>query len=376
MFFKGKKTAQNQAVSDEIQNIYDEEEAAVSESDDVPAEEQTSSSYAFYKPDPYPKELVSVLKSMLQRLFPDTKRAYLLEAQKSDRKGYLLIVDIDSKFLKIINIYLDGETKKVRGGVPIECILYSKSGSLTEGIDPFYAKESAQSKANNLASKEFSGEIVFSEMPEFELWSKQDSKDAVKLESVEKAEAKDDEPADEVEAEPVAAPENAADDREIKVKPPVVIPVTKDTKKEEKTTAKVKPTTKEELFGILNEYGAKKSGEVSTVAMAAIKEYEFYIPYSLGKEEEFKDVDTSLPIDDNLRFKKLINPETETSVVPLFTQSEDAAEFADRDECRIARIKYKDFAASRAAEVTGFDGVLINPGAEEIFLSADHPLLG
>lgn len=377
MFFKGKKITQSQEISDEIQNLYDSEETAPTEANDNSAEEQEniSSSYAFYKPDPYPKELISVLKSMLQRLFPDTRRAYLLEAQKSDQKGYLLIVDIDSKFLKIINIYLDGETKKVRGGLPIECILYSKSGSLTEGIDPFYAKESAQSKANNLASKEFSGEIVFSEMPEFDLWSKNDDKDAVKLES-DDAEADNGEVASENGDVSEVSVNDNSDDREIKVNPPVIIPVVKDTKKEEKTTAKVKPTTKEELFGILNEYGAKKSGEVSTVAMAAIKEYEFYIPYSLGKEVEFKDVDTSLPIDDNLRFKKLINPETGVSVVPLFTQSEDAVEFADRDKCRIAKIKYKDFAASRAAEVTGFDGVLINPGAEEIYFSADHPLLG
>ncbi len=362
LFFKGKKPIQNQETSDEIQNIYEQEAVVESEQEDMPQEEQVSSSYAFYKPDPYPKELVSVIKAMLQKLFPDTKRAYLLEAQKSDRKGYLLIVDIDSKFLKIINIYLDGETKKVRGDVPIECILYSKSGSLTEGIDPFYSKESAESKANNLASKEFSGDIVFSQMPEFELWSKADKKVAPTLE-------------DAVE-ETGNSEEKKAEDKEIKVKPPVVIPVAKEEKKEDKSSAKVKPTTKEELFGILNEYGTKKSGEISTVAMAAIKEYEFYIPYSLGKEEESEDIDSTLPIDEKLKFKKLINPETEIAAVPLFTQREDALLFAKRDKCKIVLLKYKDFASSRAAEVTGFDGVLINPGAEEIFLTADHPLLG
>lgn len=370
LFFKAKKTVQNHEIPDEVQNVYEEEITVEAEAQEK--EEPVTSSYAFYKPDPYPKELISVLKSMLQRLFPDTKRAYLLEAQKSDQKGYLLIVDIDSKFLKIINIYLDGETKKVRGGMPIECILYSKSGSLTEGIDPFYAKESAESKANNLASKEFSGEIVFSEMPEFELWSKRDSKDDVKLEADKETASEREEAVNETET----APGDNADNREIKVKPPVIIPVVKDEKKEEKTTAKVKPTTKEELFGILNEYGTKKSGEVSTIAMAAIKEYEFFIPYSLGKEEKFEDIDTSLPIDDKLRFKKLINPDTGIAVVPLFTQREDAISFAERDKCRIAGIKYKDFAASRAAEVTGFDGVLINPDAEEIYLSCAHPLLG
>ena len=88
------------------------------------AKGEPKSAYSFYKPDPVPKELISVLKSMLQRLFPDTRKAYLLEAKQNNKKGYLLIIDIDSKFLKIINIYLDSETKKVRNDVPINATFF------------------------------------------------------------------------------------------------------------------------------------------------------------------------------------------------------------------------------------------------------------
>ncbi len=352
MFFKEKKSIEKDEITEVAADTLIEEikeEPVDTKSDTVASE------YAFYKPDPYPKELIGVLKNMLQRLFPDTKRAYLLEAQKSNLKGYLLIVDIDSKFLKIINIYLDGETKRVRGNTPIECILYSKSGSLTEGIDPFYYKETPESKSNNLASKEFSGEVVFSEMPEFELWSGSSKTDSPKLDE----ELKNDE-----------------DNSPIKTEAPVIIPVNKKQPQSEKNDAKVKPTTKKELFDILNEYASNKSGEVSNIAMAAIREFEFYIPYTLGRDETVKEADTTLPIDEALRFKKLVNTRDGISAVALFTEEEDALLFAKRDSSRIVKIKYKDFASSRAAELTGFDGVLINPDGEELFLEAAHPLLG
>ncbi len=353
MFFKGKKPAESPEPAEQIEELFapeaDEEAPAAQEASDQP-DTDGGEAYAFYKPDPYPKELVSVLKSMLQRLFPDTRRAYLLEAQKSDRKGYLLIVDIDSKFLKIINIYLDGETKRVRGNIPIECILYSKSGSLTEGIDPFYAKETSQSKANNLASKEFSGDVVFSKMPEFELW------------------------ADDRERRVKQTDENTDPSGKINVPDPVVIPVKKEAN-HPKSDAGVKPSTKKELFGILNEYGSQKSAEVSAVAMAAIREYEFYIPYTSGGDRDFEDIDTTLPIDETLRFKKLLAEDGSVSAVPLFTEKDDALAFAAKDSCRMVLAKYKDFASSAAAELTGFDGVIINPGSEELFLPSDHPLL-
>ena len=96
--------------------------------------------YKFSEPNPKPKELISVLTRMLQKTFPDARKAFLLLTSYKDKSGYLLIVDIDPRFLKIINMYLDGETKPVRNSLPIECILFSKSGSLTEGIQPFYVK--------------------------------------------------------------------------------------------------------------------------------------------------------------------------------------------------------------------------------------------
>lgn len=386
MFFNKSKKAEipNPAVEEETPvSTLQQEEIAEKESDSENETAQTTdvtAEYAFYKPDPYPKELVSVLKGMLQRLFPDTKRAYLLEARKINQKGYLLIVDIDSQFLKMINIYLDGETKRVRGDIPIECVLYSKSGSLTEGIDPFYFKENAQSKANNLASKDFSSEVVFSQMPEFEIPANSDSSKAF---AKKPSGVKTEETLHSAEENTAAKVEDGANQQEdnkpeelSKNRKPVIIPVQPKEKPTGKTTAKVKPATKKELFGILNEYGTKKTGEVSAVAVAAIKEYEFYIPYSLGKEKASGKVDTSLPIDEKLRFKKLINPDTEISAVPLFTEKEDALAFAKRCKCKTVCLKYKDFASSRPAELTGFDGVLINPDGEEIFLSLSHPLLG
>ena len=344
--------------------------------------------YSFYKPEPYPKDLVSVITKMLKKMFPDTRKAFLLEAQQNKKKGYLLIVDIEPKFLKIINIYLDGETKKVRGNVPIECVLYSKTGTITEGIDPFYVKETAQSKANNLASKEFSGEITFSDMPEFELWKNTDKKDVCSAQG-------------ELGANDVLAPlnedtneaqnvsesndkENDKTEENITSSEAIEEQIEKteseteaqaEENTEEKSQTKVKPSNKQELFRLLNEYGAKKTNAVSTIAMAAIKEFVFYIPYSYSKSEFSGEVDNSLPIDESLRFEKLVDPDDEKSAVPLFTEKEDAILFAKNNNCKVVILKYKDFSASRAAEVTAYDGVVINPDSECIFFLKDHPLL-
>jgi len=359
--------------------------------------DEPTASYAFYKPEPYPKELVSVLKNMIQRLFPDAKKAFLLEAQHNDKKGYLLIVDIDSKFLKIINIYLDTETKRVRGNMPIECVLYSKSGSLTEGIDPFYFKETVESKANNLASKDFSGEVVFSQMPEFNLWSSKkevtnvisslddESDNAIEdLETQEKHEILLDNQTQKAnskeDTEEKILPQDNVTEDETNKENLTQTQAPKDQKadapNDNKPQTKVKPSTKSELFGILNEYGAKKSGAVSTVAMAAIREYEFYIPFICPSVEDLKEIATSLPIDEKLRFVKIINPSDGISAVPLFTEKNDALEFSKKDNCFIAYIKYKDFASSRAAEHTGHDGIVINPDDECIYFASSHPLLG
>lgn len=359
--------------------------------------------YSFYKPDPYPRELVSVITKMLKKMFPDTKKAYLMEAHQDDKKGYLLIVDIEPKYVKIINLYLGGETKRLIGDTPIESILYSKSGTITEGVDPFYVKETAESKANNLASKEFSGEVTFSEMPEFKIWSRESKNDEEYAKDAEidaedaseEAEISDKEPLvtegdseaqnlTETDADATEAhQENALDEtenednKEIETPSPEAIDAeSADTEVKEKIQTKVKPSTKQELFSILNEYGAKKSGAISTVAMAAIREFEFYIPYSCGKNGFSEEIATSLAIDDRIRFKILINEASEVKAVPLFTERETALGFARREECSLAYIKYKEFAASRASELTGHSGIVINPDDESIFLMSDHPLLG
>lgn len=354
--------------------------------------------YSFYKPDPYPRELVSVITKMLKKMFPDTKKAYLMEAHQDNKKGYLLIVDIEPKFVKIINLYLGSETKRLIGDTPIESILYSKSGTITEGVDPFYVKETAESKANNLASKEFSGEVTFSEMPEFKIWSRESKNDEEYAKDTEidaedasqEAEISDKEPigtegdnetqtftgtdADETEVQEEEA--SGETEKEAKQEIEAVPSETADAEVNEKPQTKVKPSTKQELFSILNEYGAKKSGAISTVAMAAIREFEFYIPYSCGKNCFSEEIATSLAIDDRIRFKILINEASEVKAVPLFTEKETALGFARREECSLAYIKYKEFAASRAFELTGHSGIVINPDDESIFLMSDHPLLG
>ena len=128
-----------------VENVRKEEQNRINFEEvkaDIPEEKPSKSMpYKFSEPSPMPKELVSVLREMFKKLFPDARKAFLVLTEYEEKKGYLLVVDIDAKFLKIINIYLDGQTKKVRNGYPIECILYSKSGNLTEGMTPFYKKE-------------------------------------------------------------------------------------------------------------------------------------------------------------------------------------------------------------------------------------------
>ncbi|MBO5742742.1 MAG: SseB family protein [Clostridia bacterium] len=327
--------------------------------------EETEFPYSFHKVEPYPMDLVSVITKMLQKLFPDTRKAYLLEARQNKKRGYLLIVDIEPKFLKIINIYADGETKKVRGDVPIECILYSKSGTITEGIDPFFVKETAESKANNLASKEFSGEIVFSEMPEFELWKNTDKKDV----------HTDGEDAQDV-LSPLDEENEETVNKEI-AREEAVEGIAQEPEKapEDKTDEKLVPSDKKELFAILKEYAEKTSESAKTLASAAIKEFVFCIPYSCKDLGFTNETDSVLPIDESLKFEVLVNPEDEKKAVPLYTDKDEALEFAQNNNCRVAVIKYKDFASSLAAEQAEYDGVVINPNSECIIFPVGHSLL-
>lgn len=321
--------------------------------------------YSFHKVEPYPMDLISVITKMLQKLFPDTRKAYLLEARQNKKRGYLLIVDIEPKFLKIINIYADGETKKVRGDVPIACILYSKSGTITEGIDPFYVKETAQSKANNLASKEFSGEIVFSDMPEFELWKNTEKKDL----------HPDDEditdtltPLDEEQNEELGEAVQSEGDE-------VLSENADEENSEEAIEEKLALSDKKELFAIFGEYAQKESESNLTLASAALKEFVFCIPYSFDGCTFTGETDSVLPIDKSFEFEVLVNPEDEKRAVPLYTEEAQALEFAKKNDCAVAVLKYKDFASSAGAENTNYDEVVINPDGESVIFPKEHPFL-
>lgn len=357
------------AQSDEAFKSYDTVEEFLSNNP-----ESSEFPYSFHKPEPYPMDLISVITKMFQKLFPDTRKAYLLEARQNKKRGYLLIVDIEPKFLKIINIYSDGETKKVRGDVPIECILYSKSGTITEGIDPFYVKETAQSKANNLASKEFSGEVVFSDMPEFELWKNTDKKD-VHPEGEDTSDALmplgEEDGQSEQELQVDSEIQNEKENKEISEASENIQEETNEEEAQEKLT----PSDKKELFAFLCGYAEKESEASLTLASAAVKEFVFCIPYSFEGCSFTGEIDDVLPIDESLKFEVLINPDNEKIAVPLYTGEEEALEFAKKNNCRAAVLKYKDFASSKGAENTEYDGVVINPDGECIILSNDHPFL-
>ena len=329
--------------------------------------EESEFPYSYHKVEPYPMDLISVITKMLQKLFPDTRKAYLLEARQNKKRGYLLIVDIEPKFLKIINIYADGETKKVRGDVPIACILYSKSGTITEGIDPFYVKETAQSKANNLASKEFSGEIVFSDMPEFELWKNTEKKDihagdadTDTFNSLEEEQNEEDVQLPKTQDDEALVENNTEESTE---------------QTQEPISQKLVPSDKKELFAIFTEYAQKESESNLTLASAALKEFVFCIPYRFEGCSFTGETDSVLPIDESLEFEIIINPDDEKKAVPLYTEETEALEFAKKNDCAVVILKFKDFVSSAGAEATGYDEVVINPFGESVIFAKDHPFL-
>ncbi len=382
MFFKKDKNFDEKPEKEIVSQISETE--VVSEDDSIDTVERflsdnpqdTEFPYSFHKPEPYPMDLISVITKMLQKLFPDTRKAYLLEARQNKKKGYLLIVDIEPKFLKILNIYSDGETKKVRGDFPIECILYSKSGTITEGIDPFFVKETAESKANNLASKEFSGEIVFSDMPEFELWKNTDKKDVhsgLEDESVDELSSPDnseeEKPASDEEnsenmkpSDTVANGEESTEENQETIEPD-----------EETANTKLSCSDKKELFSILMEYAEKESDSAFTLASSALNEFVFCIAYSCKNQEFSDEIAQELPIDDSFSFFVLVNPDDETIAVPLFTDETKAQEFAKKNNCSMAYVKIKDFITSSAAEASNFDEIVINPYEESIVFPSAHP---
>ena len=382
MFFKKDKNFDEKPEKEITSQISETEE--ISEDDSIDTVEKflsdnpqdTEFPYSFHKPEPYPMDLISVITKMLQKLFPDTRKAYLLEARQNKKKGYLLIVDIEPKFLKILNIYSDGETKKVRGDFPIECILYSKSGTITEGIDPFFVKETAESKANNLASKEFSGEIVFSDMPEFELWKNTDKKDVHpdleddtpnELSPVDDSEdensgSAEENPENTEPSDAVASNEESAEENQETI-----------ASDEETADSKLSCSDKKELFSILMEYAEKENDSSFTLASSALNEFVFCIAYKCNNQESSDEIAQELPIDDSLSFFVLVNPDDEKIAVPVFTDEAKALEFAGKNGCCLAYVKLKDFITSSAAEAVNFDEVVINPYEESIIFPTDHP---
>ena len=179
------------------QKLKQEEEAA--KRLEAEKERAKPNPYKFHEPDPKPKELLSVLGSMLKKLFPETKKAYLTVMSYEDKSGYLLICDIAPKFLKIIKLYLDGETKMVRNGMPIDCILYSKSGSITDSMKPFYVKaEFEHGSSSKAISEKIKAELssnaadgttddapIFDELPEFDFDSVKSQPNGFDLKQIE-----------------------------------------------------------------------------------------------------------------------------------------------------------------------------------------------
>ncbi len=388
MFGKSKKQTQAELLAElEKQRLEEEAERQeklrreIEEAEAMAAEAlKNNTPYRFSTPDPMPKELVSVLKEMLKKLFPDAKKAYLVYTQYEEKAGYLLVVDIDAKFLKIINIYLDGETKRVRNGLPIECILYSKSGSLTEGMKPFYYKEVADT-ASSVSLPEFSvfgisSDFSFDDVLGFEkavdgfggettIEEKTPAEDEIFAEEEIPAE-------EETFAEEEISPENEAPAEEKAAAESQQIEFKIDT-----DTVKVKPETKMQLFALMNRAAKNDSEEVQLVARSGFGEFEFYIPYTTDD-----DAGDALKISDDCPNQShhflLINRDSGIKAAVLFTDSENALEFAKERKCQIAKMRYVDYKTALANGIIlspAAEGLVINPDVEQILLPPDYPLL-
>lgn len=343
--------------------------------------------YKFSEPSPMPKELVSVLREMFKKLFPDARKAYLVLTEYEEKKGYLLVVDIDAKFLKIINIYLDGQTKKVRNGYPIECILYSKSGNLTEGMTPFYKKEVPEAPK----SKPRSGSAVINDVPELGI-------DAKTIESINyefggatpAAEPSADENTDsetnsedtspksddatEIPEENLSTEENAVSENDASQ-------IADEASKDEipsmeipSQPVKVEPETKQQLFALMNRAGASDSEDVVSVARSGFEEYKFYVPFNSETQPEGQQ-DT---FEDGSRLVLLISRDTGIKAIAFFTDLEDAKSFAEEKGHSFTCIKYREYKEALANGIVvapSAEGIIINPTNEKILLAPDYPLL-
>lgn len=376
MFGKNKKQAEARLLAElEKQRLEEEAERQeqlkkeIEEAEAMAAEAlKNNTPYRFSTPDPMPKELVSVLKEMLKKLFPDAKKAYLVYTQYEEKAGYLLVVDIDAKFLKIINIYLDGETKRVRNGLPIECILYSKSGSLTEGMEPFYYKEVADN-THSVSLPEFSAFGISSDFSFDDVLGFEKAVDGFGTET----------PADE---EPLAEEENSANEdtpaeEEISAEAETSDEAQQIEFEIDKASVKVKPETKNQLFALMNRAAKNDTEEVQLVARSGFGEFEFYIPYT-NADGSGGALEISNDCPDQSHHFLLINRDSGIRAAVLFTDSENALDFAKVHNCQIAKMRYTDY---KAALLNGTilspaaEGLVINPDAEQILLPPDYPLL-
>lgn len=357
--------------------------------------------YKFSVPDPKPKELIAVLTNMLKKKFPETKKAYLVLTELEDKKGYLLVVDIDAKFYKIIHMYLDGETKKVRNGLPIECILYTKSGNLTEKMEPFYQKVVSESeKSVSIEKDKASGEIVFSAMPQFGIGDKREVPDEkiseleetvveepvveetvveepVAEETVAEETVVEETVAEETVAEETVVEENVVEEtvaEETVVEDFVTEESFEGETNEEANQPKIVPETKKQLFAMMNRIGEKASEDYVKMANEGFGEFKFYIPClseteKKGIREDFAQSDKPV---------LLINRDSGIKAIVFFTDEEDAQQFAEKSECSLVYIKYKDykdaFASGKLVQVAA-EGIIINPSKEQILLAPDYCLL-
>jgi len=459
--------------------------------------------YRFSEPKPRPKELVSVLSRMLQKTFPDAKKAFLLLSQYNDKSGYLLVVDIDPRFLKIINLYLDGETKPVRNSLPIECILYAKSGSLTDGIQPFYVKEVSESdKSSGKSSPDSpqgktsesvasSDSIVFGEMPEFGIKgnlphddrfpgnNSDAEKAAAEKAAAEKAAAEKaaaekaaaekaaaekaaaekaaaekaaaekaaaekaaaekaaaekaaaekaaaekaaaekaaaekaaaekaaaekaaaekaaaekaaaekaaaekaaaekaaaEKAAAEKAAAEKAAAEKAAAEKAAAEKAAAEKAAAEKAAAEKAAAEKVLSPTVETLFTALNTYGLAPDESNLKAAEKTFGDFEFYIPYNPGSGNAH--ISNEMPSAKELPLTTLVNIKTKSRAIPFFTSEKAAAEFAGKHKSDLMHISYRFFKEAHQKgiiKLESFDGIIINPNFENIFLPCDYPII-
>lgn len=411
------------------------EEAEMRAAEEARIAAKKASPYKFSVPDPMPKELISVLCSMFKKLFPEATKAYLVLTRYEDKKGYLLVVDIDAKFHKIINIYLDGETKKVRNGMPIECILYSKSGDLTDGMKPFYEKivPEAAKPAPKLDLSSYTTDAEPLELPDFSdmitedgFLVKEDSADvdsanpetepeptpAPEQEAVPEAETKSDAQAEaetqaepetvedtesETDFEPVAEAvqassksdgqpqnmddaENPADEEKSEPEPEKGENSYDDEALEleiKKTTVKVIPETKQQLFVLMNRAASDADSDTLAIAVDGFSEYEFYIPFVYDGQPTSDEPVRQFP--EGARLFLLLNRDNGIKVITFFTDAEPAMAFAKDNGCGVACMKYKDYKVAAHEEgmvaAPAAEGIIINPDSEQILLPPDYPLL-